>query len=120
MNTRTIATREKMKERLMDNRRKLQTNKSEPSRKRVARAVIVQACRDIVLNNRKYIDFYDEEWGTIRASEQALEFFTAEGVDAGSYTWYCGLINLDPEPIRVAIRVGNWDMLSQISEVAFH
>lgn len=101
-------------------RRKIQTNKSEPSRKRVARAVIVQACRDIVLNNRKFIDFYDEDWGEIRAVDHALWFFKDEGVDTGSYTWYCSLIDLDPEPIRVAIRVGNWDMLSQISEVAFH
>jgi hypothetical protein len=101
-------------------RRKIQTNKGEPSRHRVARAVIVQACRDIVLNNRKFIDFYDEGWGTIRASEHALWFFTDEGVDAGSYAWYCSLIDLDPEPIRVAIRVGNWDMLSKIADVAFH
>ncbi len=103
-----------------EDRRKIQTNKSEPSRMRVARAVIVQACRDIVLNNRKFVDFYDEDWGEIRASTQALWFFEDEGVDVGSYTWYCSLIQLDPEPIRNAIRVGNWDMLSQISKVAFH
>ncbi len=105
---------------LVEDRRKIQTNKSEPAQHRLARAVIVQACRDIVLNNRKFVDFYDEGWGEIRGSEHALLFFEDEGVDVGSYPWYCSLIDLDPEPIRVAIRVGNWDMLSQISEVSFH
>lgn len=120
MNTRTIATTQKMKERTMDERRKIQTNKSTSSQLRVARAVIVQAVRDIVENNRKFIDFYDPGWGNVRCVDHALWFIKDEAVDIGSFSWYCSMVGVKPEYIRNALEGGDWAMLQRIAAIPFH
>jgi len=104
----------------MDDRRKIQTNKGTPSRQRVARAVIVQACRDIVENNRKFIDFYDENWGNIRCVDHAIWFIQDEAVDIGSFSWYCSMVDVKPEYIRNALASGDWAMLQRIAAIPFH
>jgi len=119
MNTRTITTMSKTKKRTTD-RRKIQTNKGTPSRTRVARAVIVQAIRDIVENNRKFIDFYHEEWGNIRCVDHAIWFIQDEAVDIGSFTWYCSMVGVEPEHIRNALKGGDWPMLQRIAAIPFH
>lgn len=101
-------------------RKKIQTNKGTPSRQRWARAVLVQAVRDIVLNNRKFVDFYNPEWANIRCVDHALWFINDEAVDMGSYSWYCSIVQIDPDLIRNAIRDGDWDMLTRISKIPFH
>lgn len=101
-------------------RRKIQTNKANPSRQRVARAVIVQAVRDIVENNRKFIDFYDENWGIIRCVDHAIWFIQDEAVDIGSFSWYCSMVGVKPEHIRNALASGDWAMLQRIAAIPFH
>ena len=83
-------------------------------------AVIVQAVKDIVENNTKYIDFYDPEWGQVRAVDQALLFFADEIVDIGTYPWYCECVGIDPDHIRKAINTGDWNALVAFSKVNVH
>ena len=109
-----------MEEEDAQDRRKIQTNKVNPSRTRVARAVIVQACRDIVENNRKFVDFYDEGWGNIRCVDHALWFIQDEAVDIGSFSWYCSMVGVKPEYIRNALNGGDWAMLQRIAAIPFH
>ena len=87
---------------------------------KLGRAIITQAVKDIVDNNRKYVDFYNENWGTMRCVEQALWFINDKGVDIESYTWYCELVGIDPEWIRGALRRGDWDLLEQITKIPLH
>jgi len=96
------------------------TSPSASSRERVAMAVIVQAVKDIVDNNTRYIDFYNENWGDIKAVDHALWFFQDEAVDVGSYSWYCEVVGIDPEHIRKAINTGDWDALVSFSKVSLH
>ena len=105
---------------LSEDRRKIQTNKVNPSRTRVARAVIVQACRDIVENNRKFVDFYDPGWGTTRCVDHAIWFIQDEAVDIGSFSWYCSMVGVKPEHIRNALDSGDWAMLQRIAAIPFH
>lgn len=87
---------------------------------RMALAVLVQGVKDIVDNNQKYVDFYDPEWGTIKAVDNALAFFADEVVDIGTYPWYCELVGIDPAHIRNAINTGDWDALTAFSKVNVH
>lgn len=87
---------------------------------RLALAVLVQGVKDIVENNPKYVDFYDPEWGTTRAIDNALAFFEDRGVDIGTYTWYCQVIGIDPEHIRKAIDTGGWEALVAFSKINVH
>ena len=106
--------------RWITDRRKSQTAPASTSRERLGRAVICQTVKDIVENNRKYVDFYDENWGSTRCVDHALWFIQDEGVDIGSYTWYCSLVGIDPELIRGALNRGDWDLLKQIAKIPLH
>lgn len=90
------------------------------SRERVGRAVITQAVKDIVENNRRYVDFYHEHWGSVRCVDHALWFIQDEAVDIGSYTWYCVLVGIDPEWIRGALNRGDWALLEKITKIPLH
>lgn len=87
---------------------------------RMALAVLVQGVKDIIENNQKYVDFYDPEWGTVKAVDNALAFFADKGVDIGTYTWYCQVIGIDPAHIRAAIDTGDWEALTAFSKVNVH
>ena len=119
-NTRTVATMGTLKKRTGEDCRKIQTNKRTPARQRVARAVIVQAVRDIVENRRKFVDFYDPNWGTIRCVDHAIWFIQDEGVDIGSFSWYCNMVGIKPNYIRGALDRGDWAMLRRIAAIPFH
>ncbi len=95
-------------------------NRSSSDEERVALAVLVQGVKDIVDNNQKYIDFYDPEWGTVKAVDNALTFFADEGVDIGTYAWYCQVVGIDPAHIRTAINSGDWDALTTFSKTNVH
>ncbi len=94
--------------------------RSSSDEERMALAVLVEGVKDIVTNNTKYVDFYDPEWGTIRAVDNALAFFEDEGVDKGTYAWYCSIVGVDPDHIRTAIETGDWDALVAFSKINVH
>lgn len=96
------------------------TSPAASSRERVAMAVIVQGVKDIVDNNTRYIDFYNENWGTTRAVDHALWWFQDEAVDVGSYSWYCEVVGIDPDHIRKAINTGDWESLTAFAKVSLH
>jgi len=106
--------------RWITDRRVSKTAPAASSRERVGRAVITQAVKDIVDNNRKYVDFYNPDWGSIRCVDHALWFIQDKAVDIGSYTWYCSLVGIDPEWIRSAVERGDWDLLTKITKIPLH
>ncbi len=103
-------------------RKKRESSSTTPGEVKLAGGIIQQAVRDIALNNQNFVDFYDKgTWGEIRAAQHAQWWILdEEAVDFGSYVWYCKYMKIDPEPLRKAVRVGDWEKLQTIARIPLH
>ena len=89
-----------------------QTRKPDASLRNLSLGILLQAFRDIIAPKKSA----SKEWAAWR--QDAVDWFSSEEQDPGSYYWVCSVLALSPKELREWLSVYNSSNQEQQREMA--